>query len=115
MPSSGVWRHVDVVDWTDVSEDRIASIFRVEEFASEEPACEQVAAELSLQLHSPVQPAVRLSDCVRSLRVSPYWMHLCIELAVSFTSHPFDKATFVLKAVTSEINSYRNIAQYLTI
>jgi hypothetical protein len=30
MPSSGVWRRVDVVDWTDVSEDRIASIFRVE-------------------------------------------------------------------------------------
>jgi hypothetical protein len=25
MPSSGVWRRVDVVDWTDVSEDRIAS------------------------------------------------------------------------------------------
>jgi hypothetical protein len=25
MPSFGVWRRVDVVDWTDVSEDRIAS------------------------------------------------------------------------------------------
>jgi hypothetical protein len=30
-------RHVDLV-WTDVSEERIASIFRVEESASEEPA-----------------------------------------------------------------------------
>jgi hypothetical protein len=29
MPSSGVWRRVDVIDWTDVSEDRIASIYRV--------------------------------------------------------------------------------------
>jgi hypothetical protein len=38
MPSSGVWRHVDVVNWTDVSEDRIASIFRVEKSANEEPA-----------------------------------------------------------------------------
>jgi hypothetical protein len=38
MPSSGVWRRVDVVDWTDVSEERIASIFRVEKSASEEPA-----------------------------------------------------------------------------
>jgi hypothetical protein len=38
MPSSGVWRRVYVVDWTDVSEDRIASIFRVEKSASEEPA-----------------------------------------------------------------------------
>jgi hypothetical protein len=38
MPSSGVWRRVDVVDWTDVSEDRIASIFKVEKSASEEPA-----------------------------------------------------------------------------
>jgi hypothetical protein len=38
MPSSGVWRRVGVVDWTDVSEDRIASIFRVEKSASEEPA-----------------------------------------------------------------------------
>jgi hypothetical protein len=38
MPSSGVWRRVDVVDWADVSEDRIASIYRVEKSASEEPA-----------------------------------------------------------------------------
>jgi hypothetical protein len=38
MPSSGVWRRVDMVDWTDVSDDRIASIFRVEKSASEEPA-----------------------------------------------------------------------------
>jgi hypothetical protein len=38
MPSSGVWRRVDVVDLTDVSEDRIASIFGVEKSASEEPA-----------------------------------------------------------------------------
>jgi hypothetical protein len=38
MPSSGVWRRVDVVDWTDVSEDRIAPIFRVVISASEEPA-----------------------------------------------------------------------------
>jgi hypothetical protein len=32
-----MWYHVDVV-WTDVSEERIASIFRVEKSASEEPA-----------------------------------------------------------------------------
>jgi hypothetical protein len=38
MPSSGVWRRVVVVDSTDVSEDRIASIFRLEKSASEEPA-----------------------------------------------------------------------------
>jgi hypothetical protein len=38
MPSSGVWRRVDVIDWTDVLEDRIASIYRVEKSASEEPA-----------------------------------------------------------------------------
>jgi hypothetical protein len=48
MPSSGVWRRVDVVDWTDVSEDRIASIFRVEKSASEEPA-----RAGSRQLHDP--------------------------------------------------------------
>jgi hypothetical protein len=30
-------RHVDLV-WTDVSEERIASIFRVEKSASDEPA-----------------------------------------------------------------------------
>jgi hypothetical protein len=36
--SSGMWRRVDIV-LTDVSEERIASIFRVEEkSASEEPA-----------------------------------------------------------------------------
>jgi hypothetical protein len=33
-----MWRRVGFV-WTDVSEDRVASIFRVEESASEEPAC----------------------------------------------------------------------------
>jgi hypothetical protein len=34
-PSSGMWRRVVLV-WTDVSEERIASIFRVEKSASEE-------------------------------------------------------------------------------
>jgi hypothetical protein len=37
MPSSGMWRRVDLV-WTDVSEERIASIFRAQKSASEEPA-----------------------------------------------------------------------------
>jgi hypothetical protein len=37
MPSSGMWRRVDLV-WTDILEKRIASIFRVEKSASEEPA-----------------------------------------------------------------------------
>jgi hypothetical protein len=37
MPFSGMWRHVDLV-WTDVSEERIASIFRVEKSARDEPA-----------------------------------------------------------------------------
>jgi hypothetical protein len=37
MPSSGMWRRVDLV-WTDVSEERIASIFRVEKSANQEPA-----------------------------------------------------------------------------
>jgi hypothetical protein len=32
-----MWRHVDLV-WTDVSEEHIASIFRVEKFANQEPA-----------------------------------------------------------------------------
>jgi hypothetical protein len=32
-----MWRRVDLV-WTDVSEERIASILRVEKSASEEPA-----------------------------------------------------------------------------
>jgi hypothetical protein len=36
MPSSGMWRCVYLV-WTDVSEERIASIFRVKKSASEEP------------------------------------------------------------------------------
>jgi hypothetical protein len=36
MPSSGMWRRLDLV-WTDVPEKRIASIFMVEKSASEEP------------------------------------------------------------------------------
>jgi hypothetical protein len=39
MPSSWVWDRVDFV-WGDVSEESIASIFRVEKSASEEPASE---------------------------------------------------------------------------
>jgi hypothetical protein len=38
IPSSGIWRRVDPVKWTDVTEERIASIFRVEKSASEESA-----------------------------------------------------------------------------
>jgi hypothetical protein len=37
MPSSGIWSRVDLV-WTLVSEECIASIFRVEKSASEEPS-----------------------------------------------------------------------------
>jgi hypothetical protein len=37
MPSSGMWRRVDL-EWTDFSEERISSIFRVEKSASEELA-----------------------------------------------------------------------------
>jgi hypothetical protein len=36
MPSSGIWRRIDLV-WTDFSEERIASIFRAEKSANEEP------------------------------------------------------------------------------
>jgi hypothetical protein len=37
MSSSGMWRRVYIV-WTDISEERISSIFRVQKSASEEPA-----------------------------------------------------------------------------
>jgi hypothetical protein len=46
MPSSGMWRRVDLV-WTDDSEERIASIFRVERFASE-GAARAVACSLQV-------------------------------------------------------------------
>jgi hypothetical protein len=36
--SSGMWRCVDLV-WTDISEERIASIFRAEKSVSKELAC----------------------------------------------------------------------------
>jgi hypothetical protein len=37
MPYSGMWRHVDLM-WANVSNERIASIFRVEKSAREKPA-----------------------------------------------------------------------------
>jgi hypothetical protein len=37
MPSPGLWRHVDLM-WTDVSDERTASIFSVEKSASDVPA-----------------------------------------------------------------------------
>jgi hypothetical protein len=41
MPSSGMWRRVDIV-LTDVSEERIASIFRLEENPQAKNQREQV-------------------------------------------------------------------------
>jgi hypothetical protein len=41
-----MWRRVDLV-WTDVSEERIASIFRVEKSASEEPAWDGIVQAIS--------------------------------------------------------------------
>jgi hypothetical protein len=49
-----MWRRVDVV-WTDVSEARIASIFRVEKSAGEEPAWAG-GCRLLISGHSDVQP-----------------------------------------------------------
>jgi hypothetical protein len=37
MPFSWMWRRVGIVNWTDVSEERITSIFRVEQSACGEP------------------------------------------------------------------------------
>jgi hypothetical protein len=52
-PSSGVWRRVYVVDWTDVSEDRIASIFRVEKPARKQPAWTSYQSITSTRRHTP--------------------------------------------------------------
>jgi hypothetical protein len=53
-----MWRRADLV-WTDVSEERIASIFRVEESASEEPAWadgfSMFSAQLTVFLHTDLQ------------------------------------------------------------
>jgi hypothetical protein len=43
MPSSGIWRRLDLV-WTDISEEHIASIFRVEKYPRARNQREQVAA-----------------------------------------------------------------------
>jgi hypothetical protein len=49
-----MWRRVDLM-WTDVSEEHIASIFRVEKSANKEPAwarcCSHVLEDGSLQSH----------------------------------------------------------------
>jgi hypothetical protein len=53
MPSSGKWRYVELV-WTDVLEERIASISRVQKSASEEPAwggCSHIPQDDILHSH----------------------------------------------------------------
>jgi hypothetical protein len=52
MPSSGMWRRVDLV-WTDVSVECITSIFRVEKSANEEPAWAGGCRLLSLRYIPP--------------------------------------------------------------
>jgi hypothetical protein len=58
MPSSGMWRRVDLV-WTDVSEERIVSIFRVEISANQEPAwaggCRLQSTLLMQSLSGPIE------------------------------------------------------------
>jgi hypothetical protein len=54
MPSSGMWRRVDPVKWTDVSEEYIAYILKVEKSASKEPAW-ACSRRLSCQ---PKEPAI---------------------------------------------------------
>jgi hypothetical protein len=44
-----MWLHVDLV-WTDFLEERIASIFRVEQSVSEKPACLQTLAHADSSL-----------------------------------------------------------------
>jgi hypothetical protein len=46
-----MWRRVDLV-WTDVSEERIASVFRVEKCASEEPTWAGGSSYLSKHVFS---------------------------------------------------------------
>jgi hypothetical protein len=73
MPSSGMWRCADVV-WTDVSEEPVAPIFRVENSASEEPAW---ASGCSLQLadfSTLKMEAIRSSET--SVHTRSTWRHI---------------------------------------
>jgi hypothetical protein len=72
MPSPGMWRHVDLV-WTDVSEERIASIFRVEKTASEELAWEGAA----VCSHAKVKLSLCLTN--QTIRHEGVWGSGCIE------------------------------------
>jgi hypothetical protein len=78
IKSSGMWRSVYLV-WTYVSEEPIASIFRIEKSASEEPTwadCSHLLTLiLSYQLYTAPHPRIRhFSKFCTSL--TPYWIDL---------------------------------------
>jgi hypothetical protein len=50
MPSSGMWRRVELV-WTTVSEEPIASIFKIEKNPQARNQCEQVGAATETSVH----------------------------------------------------------------
>jgi hypothetical protein len=61
MSSSGMWRCVDP-SFTDVSEERIASIFRVNKSASGKPALAGQPKQLVLRLQPPADAGSPLAD-----------------------------------------------------
>jgi hypothetical protein len=85
-----LWRREDLVDRTDVSEERIASIFRVEKSASEEPAwtggCtrstrrhipEDGILQCTIYLHFTCYDMNVYTICVRLLSVQAQHSRLC--------------------------------------
>jgi hypothetical protein len=64
MPSSRMWRRVDLV-WNDVSEELMATIFSVEKSASEEPAWASGCRLHRLVLRSSVWQFLDFWDCGR--------------------------------------------------
>jgi hypothetical protein len=92
-----VWRRVDVVDWTDVSEDRIASIFRVEKSTSEEPAW---AGSSHLHGATPQKTAFFIVTAVKTSNPT-YIPRVGFELTISVferakTVHALDCASTVM-------------------
>jgi hypothetical protein len=73
----GMWCRVDPVKWTDVSEERIASIFRVQKSASEELAWAGSSRLLSLRLQ-PQQTIILMlftNLCIKSGLESSRFLH----------------------------------------
>jgi hypothetical protein len=103
MPSSGIWRRVDLV-WSDVSDERIASIFKVEKSTSEKPAwaggCER---RFTQNLHGARSIVEKTHGFVALVKAKPLRPNALVVMTASFIGTAVKTIPNAIKILSDEI------------